>query len=109
MGCIFFNDTTTTEIYTLSLHSALPISQSGSSLAASTMRAASSAVGGCGSGFRGAGGDAVSTGFAPIHRHRTPFSRSEEHTSEPQSRQSLVCRPLVEQKIALNTYRNTYF
>src|SRR3712207_8033404 len=78
----FFNDTATTEIYTLSLHDALPI---------------------C---------------FAPITRHN-PFnpqgfhhgflfgaellwarrrSRSEEHTSELQSRQYLVCRLLLEKK-----------
>src|SRR6266704_3837571 len=65
----FFNDTATTEIYTLSLHDALPIS----------------------------------------HRHRVTahddghlagreLDRSEEHTSELQSRFDLVCRLLLEKK-----------
>src|SRR5215475_14904685 len=66
----FFNDTATTEIYTLSLHDALPI---------------------FGERFR---------------RRTTPYftdslrqpSRSEEHTSELQSRENLVCRLLLEKK-----------
>src|SRR6476620_12620880 len=65
----FFNDTATTEIYTLSLHDALPIS-------------------------------------APRCRRRrgrpcegrAGARRSEEHTSELQSRQYLVCRLLLEKK-----------
>src|SRR5947209_14324104 len=72
----FFNDTATTEIYTLSLHDALPIS-------------------------------------LPSKKHRVPIPisleadsrrdtrtefRSEEHTSELQSRQYLVCRLLLEKK-----------
>src|SRR2546429_3745261 len=78
----FFNDTATTEIYTLSLHDALPISRA----------------------------------FGPRHerlagvhrdhdflneRHRlgrTHSPRSEEHTSELQSRLHLVCRLLLEKK-----------
>src|SRR5258707_7294620 len=85
----FFNDTATTEIYTLSLHDALPISQ----------HAADQAV-------------------ADLHHLRTVLqhlardverqvlavddaaheARSEEHTSELQSRQYLVCRLLLEKK-----------
>src|SRR3989442_8806204 len=67
----FFNDTATTEIYTLSLHDALPIWRS-------------------------------------FHRRRAGYSRSrcarrvngrsEEHTSELQSRPHLVCRLLLEKK-----------
>src|SRR5690349_24026788 len=72
----FFNDTATTEIYTLSLHDALPIS-------------------------------------LDVVRHRIPIKdghlalvtddgdkrkRSEEHTSELQSRRDLVCRLLLEKK-----------
>src|SRR5690554_8125841 len=69
----FFNDTATTEIYTLSLHDALPI-------------------------------------YEKHHIHITPCcidslhckhsrnSRSEEHTSELQSRPHLVCRLLLEKK-----------
>src|SRR2546430_17580747 len=71
----FFNDTATTEIYTLSLHDALPIS----------------AVQCCGR----SPGD---------HRERQgrgvdrPARRSEEHTSELQSQSNLVCRLLLEKK-----------
>src|SRR3989442_6326151 len=70
----FFNDTATTEIYTLSLHDALPIS---------------SAV--------GAGPEPIST-IIPSRARTQPFSRSEEHTSELQSRPHLVCRLLLEKK-----------
>src|SRR3712207_7385218 len=96
----FFNDTATTEIYTLSLHDALPISvrvivhgdiARGSVLAditvpdvkwkdsvhADVVEAAARASGGY--ALRAAG-------------------RSEEHTSELQSRQYLVCRLLLEKK-----------
>src|SRR6266581_3010306 len=66
----FFNDTATTEIYTLSLHDALPIST----------RASRSSP----SGHRKGG--------------RSPCSRSEEHTSELQSPVHLVCRLLLEKK-----------
>src|SRR2546429_1664746 len=69
----FFNDTATTEIYTLSLHDALPIS----------IRCPVA------SGRR-------PTGFCEkLSRGRT---RSEEHTSELQSRLHLVCRLLLEKK-----------
>src|SRR5215204_7684498 len=64
----FFNDTATTEIYTLSLHDALPIS----TVCARTR-------GRC------------------ISRCRR-WSRSEEHTSELQSHSELVCRLLLEKK-----------
>src|SRR3982750_4932450 len=65
----FFNDTATTEIYTLSLHDALPIS--------ARWRAPAWTCG-CPS--------------------RCSRSRSEEHTSELQSRSDLVCRLLLEKK-----------
>src|SRR2546427_5277710 len=79
----FFNDTATTEIYTLSLHDALPISHRPGAL------------------------------LIPAHAHGrrcrppapsdTPFLppccwRSEEHTSELQSQSNLVCRLLLEKK-----------
>src|SRR3712207_7203785 len=105
----FFNDTATTEIYTLSLHDALPI---------------------CLLSLRGR--------TAPVHRHaclhdRGPPGdrgnpqplpaclawswRSEEHTSELQSRQYLVCRLLLEKKkknkqtinISFSNHYNTDF
>src|SRR5258708_36305199 len=71
----FFNDTATTEIYTLSLHDALPIS-------------------------------APACVPAPAGRSRAPAApppgpgcnRSEEHTSELQSPDHLVCRLLLEKK-----------
>src|SRR2546429_5684264 len=74
----FFNDTATTEIYTLSLHDALPICEEESrSLSATFNRLVGSAC--------------VSTGIGGI-------GRSEEHTSELQSRLHLVCRLLLEKK-----------
>src|SRR3712207_7095518 len=82
----FFNDTATTEIYTLSLHDALPIytrsSQNGKARAASSLRART-----CTSR------STMGYGF-PTEAH----TRSEEHTSELQSRQYLVCRLLLEKK-----------
>src|SRR2546429_3240097 len=69
----FFNDTATTEIYTLSLHDALPISAAGPRAYV-------------------------------VQRHRARSlrtlraRRSEEHTSELQSRLHLVCRLLLEKK-----------
>src|SRR3712207_7857912 len=86
----FFNDTATTEIYTLSLHDALPIfpishgiERPGAvfRLTASTAPRKVSAVR---SSARG--------------RWPQRASRSEEHTSELQSRQYLVCRLLLEKK-----------
>src|SRR2546428_1893774 len=77
----FFNDTATTEIYTLSLHDALPIYR---------CRARLSLVDLC---HRSAGAH-QSRDQAPA---RT-LDRSEEHTSELQSRSDLVCRLLLEKK-----------
>src|SRR5258708_23583688 len=68
----FFNDTATTEIYTLSLHDALPISD----LLDLT----------------------VSSGNDLGLRHLEFHFRSEEHTSELQSPDHLVCRLLLEKK-----------
>src|SRR6266849_6428360 len=68
----FFNDTATTEIYTLSLHDALPIPPIS-----------------CGTGWC-----ATSCCMRVPHSR----SRSEEHTSELQSRVDLVCRLLLEKK-----------
>src|SRR5258707_3985405 len=68
----FFNDTATTEIYTLSLHDALPI------------------------WFKLTQRLPVYPEFLPMVAARP--GRSEEHTSELQSRQYLVCRLLLEKK-----------
>src|SRR2546427_9504994 len=101
----FFNDTATTEIYTLSLHDALPISFAATAvqmlqhhlaeqapptaivcsndlLAIRTIRAASLA------------------GFS------VPADRSEEHTSELQSQSNLVCRLLLEKKKKKKMYNH---
>src|SRR2546428_12878268 len=76
----FFNDTATTEIYTLSLHDALPISAC-PDLDQLLRRAPAHAR----ALFR----------LRPAHRAGV---RSEEHTSELQSRSDLVCRLLLEKK-----------
>src|SRR5205814_10169671 len=70
----FFNDTATTEIYTLSLHDALPISSTADPTSSWTHSSSGSS-----------NGSAKST-------------RSEEHTSELQSLRHLVCRLLLEKK-----------
>src|SRR5205809_6208133 len=79
----FFNDTAPTEIYTLSLHDALPICAR--SQRQTVRRTAAGAL-----GDRRA---AASGGC-----HRAVQLRSEEHTSELQSRLHLVCRLLLEKK-----------
>src|SRR3712207_8406636 len=79
----FFNDTATTEIYTLSLHDALPIFQEAVPKA---LELRATVV-----------GDRVFT--ASIDSQSSERARSEEHTSELQSRQYLVCRLLLEKKI----------
>src|SRR2546430_17168311 len=83
----FFNDTATTEIYTLSLHDALPISQP-------------------------PGGPKFGHFFEQVgersEEKRNPGQqlevvRSEEHTSELQSQSNLVCRLLLEKKKSART------
>src|SRR2546430_17438209 len=81
-GFFFFNDTATTEIYTLSLHDALPISaapappREATATVVRTNLVSTALTGG-------------TLGYAP---------RSEEHTSELQSQSNLVCRLLLEKK-----------
>src|SRR5260370_15771762 len=88
----FFNDTATTEIYTLSLHDALPISGQTQASPGSHLSAALPAPAG-----RRAGPHAGSRRLR--HRRRSwPAPRSEEHTSELQSHLNLVCRLLLEKK-----------
>src|SRR2546430_13188880 len=82
----FFNDTATTEIYTLSLHDALPISI----LSGSAGPGARSCVAAVRAGLRCAG--------AAFPRRSARVPRSEEHTSELQSQSNLVCRLLLEKK-----------
>src|SRR5438309_12118455 len=85
----FFNDTSTTEIYTLSLHDALPISPPRRRHQAH--RPAPQA--------RGA--DPHGRDRGPEQRHGDR-GRSEEHTSELQSQFHLVCRLLLEKKKKTN-------
>src|SRR2546427_11383409 len=71
----FFNDTATTEIYTLSLHDALPISA------------------------RRPGITGINHELGVAYYRKGEFlERSEEHTSELQSQSNLVCRLLLEKK-----------
>src|SRR3712207_8805203 len=92
----FFNDTATTEIYTLSLHDALPISLTEAEVVA-WCRARLA-------GFKAPKGvtfgplPKTSTGKIQKYELRQRLRRSEEHTSELQSRQYLVCRLLLEKK-----------
>src|SRR3712207_7503969 len=92
MFFFFFNDTATTEIYTLSLHDALPILPG---------RADVHQVSVPGQGHQVAGQLAVihPAGQPPVQPGEPGgVERSEEHTSELQSRQYLVCRLLLEKK-----------
>src|SRR3712207_7152361 len=86
----FFNDTATTEIYTLSLHDALPICRSRMRFPVAWKTAFAMAAG------------IPTMPSSPIPFTPSGFttvsSRSEEHTSELQSRQYLVCRLLLEKK-----------
>src|SRR3712207_7045518 len=90
----FFNDTATTEIYTLSLHDALPICgeellQQGPSVGLARPVQAEAGPGlGCALDDAGAAVGAVSVAVAPDPAVAGLDERSEEHTSELQSRQS---------------------
>src|SRR3712207_8329296 len=92
--CFFFNDTATTEIYTLSLHDALPISwpRRGPTWC-SPPAPRSSSTRWRRKSVRSVGGPWSCPGTST-----TRSTRSEEHTSELQSRQYLVCRLLLEKK-----------
>src|SRR2546429_5688458 len=82
----FFNDTATTEIYTLSLHDALPIS-------VEIVAALADAV-----VVTGVDRHVLTANRAAAELFGRPNNRSEEHTSELQSRLHLVCRLLLEKK-----------
>src|SRR2546428_9661590 len=93
----FFNDTATTEIYTLSLHDALPISAY--KIAHSAVYAERGEI----LRQRGVVAQAPFIEATPAF----PTARSEEHTSELQSRSDLVCRLLLEKK-KKNTYTSSF-
>src|SRR2546430_5159138 len=94
----FFNDTATTEIYTLSLHDALPIScpsapsPAGAPPAPAMSRLAEIVA-------------ALERGSVLVQT----ISRSEEHTSELQSQSNLVCRLLLEKKKKIYTAPTTVY
>src|SRR2546422_6285421 len=85
----FFNDTATTEIYTLSLHDALPISGGYALTRIADVRRPER-----GHHQRASSGDPHELGEYGAFDQQ----RSEEHTSELQSRLHLVCRLLLEKK-----------
>src|SRR5205809_1964177 len=87
----FFNDTATTAIYTLSLHDALPICPWWSGWTTTTGPSACA----CTASNSRASVDRTAFRFPTCARIRC---RSEEHTSELQSRLHLVCRLLLEKK-----------
>src|SRR5256885_10852201 len=91
----FFNDTATTEIYTLSLHDALPISP-----------ATDRGDPGAGAATGGGGGPGGGRGRRPP---RAAGHRSEEHTSELQSPCNLVCRLLLEKKKKMHSKLNCLY
>src|SRR5256885_5532645 len=86
-GFFFFNDTATTEIYTLSLHDALPICRPSMPVPSA--------------------GRTRSRCRETDAARRRPRCRSEEHTSELQSPCNLVCRLLLEKK-KLSTNDSSY-
>src|SRR3712207_8589094 len=94
----FFNDTATTEIYTLSLHDALPIWSSSKSKSSkfSLIRPGFTDFGKTTSPRWRCQRSVTCAGVFPSFPAMPP--RSEEHTSELQSRQYLVCRLLLEKK-----------
>src|SRR2546427_6661363 len=101
MYFFFFNDTATTEIYTLSLHDALPICMRVALAGASSSSLASPPP--CWRHFHSfsysarkaaSAGDSVAT----LAGAAAGGARSEEHTSELQSQSNIVCRLLLEKK-----------
>src|SRR3712207_8985937 len=102
LSFFFFNDTATTEIYTLSLHDALPISGHA----------------GVGDGHHAQsrvldlrldrGGDDLADAHRELAGAGRVGHRSEEHTSELQSRQYLVCRLLLEKKNSNTTHQRVH-
>src|SRR3712207_7359387 len=83
----FFNDTATTEIYTLSLHDALPIFEKVHQFGGRVVACSDS---------EGIVHDPAGIDLELLKDVKLERRRSEEHTSELQSRQYLVCRLLLE-------------
>src|SRR3712207_8936883 len=98
----FFNDTATTEIYTLSLHDALPIWMARERSCGWFLFAGLGTTGARQGNLADHLRYTTRQGAVADERRTTAggrlFERSEEHTSELQSRQYLVCRLLLEKK-----------
>src|SRR2546430_3521742 len=96
----FFNDTATTEIYTLSLHDALPIWMTLAFLTAASISSHCATF--------SARGFSQRICLPALAAAMAISARSEEHTSELQSQSNLVCRLLLEKK-KNNTYQYMTF
>src|SRR3712207_8004520 len=97
LQCFFFNDTATTEIYTL-----FPTRRSSDLRSPMLAPTWPSAAGRLEQGTASTTRSTPANSMSAVVQTRTPASsgrRSEEHTSELQSRQYLVCRLLLEKKI----------
>src|SRR3712207_8509726 len=101
MSTFFFNDTASTEIYTLSLHDALPICYQDDDEAMHLRRLRQANLMGPG-GFVSLDDSEVmklaQRGVEAYESASALLERSEEHTSELQSRQYIVCRLLLANK-----------
>src|SRR5206468_12572806 len=101
---VFFPDLLPSGHYPLSLHDALPIcAETGRSGGVGTTASTGRTIGVTGTGAGAAATAAIagmtgSTGALQRQRLMTGIGRSEEHTSELQSRSELVCRLLLEKK-----------
>src|SRR5438067_10053514 len=104
--CLFFNDPPPTELSPLSLHDALPISRE-----LAQLRAVAGEPDGADRRFQHIGqqghGCSFTTAPAPDTIQMFGGLRSEEHTSELQSRFDLVCRLLLEKKTRLPPWSYT--
>src|SRR3712207_9363082 len=104
MLCFIFNDTATTEIYTLSLHDALPIGRQVNEEVGTMSLSPSSVRPRCLLRLLSLPWRSWLLGVLGAYQTAQPAGpnrrclRSEEHTSELQSRQYLVCRLLLEKK-----------
>src|SRR5260221_2430384 len=99
----FFNDTATTEIYTLSLHDALPI------LLTLSTRSSADASRAAEASPSSASSSTMGHTATPIDARASSSGRSEEHTSELQSHSDLVCRLLLEKKQNMSQPKITHY
>src|SRR5437667_4279769 len=104
----FFNEPAPTEIYSLSLHDALPILLNGTAYVGNGTNGAVGGIGFSGSQTLSGSGVVVfgnanaSCNALRLVSDGTTLTRSEEHTAELQSHHDVVCRLLLEQKNDVN-------